>query len=105
MPTPVDEATVNSVGILSSRPYSRDALISELSTEEENFQIAFDYGEAGGYLGKFTSEQHDGLEAIWTPHYWTFNSEKVLSYLKRTTEAEFSVIGTITEYVKSKEYP
>jgi hypothetical protein len=58
-----------------------------------------DYGESGGYFGKFISQEY-GVETIWTPHYWTSNNEKVLEFLKKQNEQQFSEIGKIMNLVR-----
>lgn len=98
-PTTIDEATVNSINLLSFRPYSKDALISELSLNERDFQITLNYGESGGYLGRFTSETHN-IETVWSPHYWSHNTTRVLDYLKKCTEQQLNQIRILTENVK-----
>jgi hypothetical protein len=44
-PTIVEQATVFSLSQLSQRPYSRDALVSDLEIDQNQFEIMFDYGE------------------------------------------------------------
>src|SRR5437660_1737380 len=89
-PTPVDEVTVNALSLLSKRPYSREALISDLGAQDKDFEAAFDYGDVGKYLGKFTSEEH-GVETIWTPLYWAANVQKVLAFIKKQDDAQMSI--------------
>ena len=98
-PTVIDRATIKSVNILSSRPYAKDALVSELSSAEDDFQLMLDYGESGGYFGKFISEEY-GVETIWTPHYWTSNSESVIEFLKRQNEQQFREIAMIMNLLR-----
>lgn len=100
-PTTVERASVESLALLSRRPFGREALTSELEVKEPQFETVLDYGEQAGYLGKFKSEE-SSKEAIWTPLYWAKNAEEVQAFLAKKTEKEFSKIGELAGQFKSQ---
>jgi len=95
-PTPVDEASVRSLAELSKRPYSKEALISDLGVKDKEFEAVYDYGDQARYLGKFVSEE-SGTEAIWTPLYWAGNMEAVIRFLQKQSEPKLGEIGTLVD--------
>lgn len=95
-PTVIEEASITSMAELSKRPYSKEALASELSIKENEFETMFDYGDQAGYLGKFTSEENES-ESIWTPLYWSSKSEDVIKFLKKQAEPQLEKIGALAE--------
>ena len=101
-PTVVDDTSVKALSILSSRPFEKQALLSELDVTETNLDAVLDYGEQAQYLGKFTSEEY-GSETIWTPHFWATNADKVRRFLEKQSEPTFARIARMTsEY---SQYP
>jgi hypothetical protein len=100
-PTPVDQATVNALNLLSKRPYSKEALVSELDVKDEEFQVALEYGEGGRYLGKFRTDD-EKLDAIWTPLYWMSNSQKVLAFLEKQNSGQYEKIGKLAATLKQQ---
>ena len=101
-PSIIDEATLTSLAELSKRPFSREALLSELAIKEKDFETAYEYGEQAGYFGKFVSENNE-TEAIWTPFYWANNIEHVLKFLKSQSEPKLDKIGELA--AKFKQHP
>lgn len=101
-PTIIDEATVNGLHELSKKPFEKNALISELDITGPKFQTLYDYGEQAQYFGKFESLE-TGKESIWTPLYWANNMDRVLSFLKKQPEGQFSKLGSLTK--KLIKYP
>jgi hypothetical protein len=101
-PTPVDEASLNALSSLSRRPYTREALLSELDVDEATFKTTVDYGEQARYLGTFMSQEYEA-ETIWTPLYWASNSEKVQEFLKRRKERDYESIADLAEELR--KYP
>ncbi|HEY9204996.1 MAG TPA: hypothetical protein VIO58_03655 [Candidatus Methanoperedens sp.] len=95
-PTPIDKATIYSLAELSRRPYSKEALLSELDVKGEDFEVTLDYGETANYLGKLKSEEHD-CETIWTPLYWATNYDNVASFIRKQNEERLGIIGSLTD--------
>jgi len=101
-PTAIDEGSVKAVSLLSKRPYSKDALSSEIGLNEKELTRALEYGEQARYLGRFNSEE-DGTEAIWSPLYWAYNAEKVQEFLQKQNQPNLRAIGALAEELK--RYP
>ncbi|KAG2476773.1 MAG: hypothetical protein NPMRTH1_1550023 [Nitrosopumilales archaeon] len=101
-PTEVEAGSLSALSELSVRPYSSDAIQSELNISNENFGTMLDYGEQARYFGRFTSMENQ-KETVWTPLYWAKNPEKVESFLAKQTEQNLQKIGELV--TKIKEYP
>lgn len=99
-PTNVEISTVESLSLLTNRPYTKEALQSEIGTPDEDFSTAMNYGFMTNCFGSFNSLETDE-EFIWTPYYWTRNSEKALKFLKRQSYEEFSTIEELSNYLSS----
>lgn len=94
-PTIIDEATVMGLSRLSKNPISKEALLSELSLNDEQFQTSFEYGQQARYFGSFTSSE-SGKEIVWTPLYWAGKVENVLRFLERQSEPKLETLGRLT---------
>ena len=101
-PNVLDRASVESLSMVATRPFSKDALTSEVGIEEAQFEMVLDYGEQAGYLGKFTSSEYS-IETIWTPLYWARNADDALKFLKKQSELNMVKVGTLTEAFR--KYP
>ncbi|MFA4956674.1 MAG: hypothetical protein WC556_06840 [Candidatus Methanoperedens sp.] len=101
-PTAIDKATIYSLAELSRRPYSKEALLSELNIKEEDFEATLDYGEMANYLGKLKSDEYE-LETIWTPLYWATNYDNVATFIKKQNEERLKVIGSLVD--NFRKYP
>src|SRR5665811_91353 len=101
-PTAIDKATIYSLAELSRRPYSKEALLSELDIKEEDFEATLDYGEMASYLGKLKSDEYE-LETIRTPLYWATNYDNVASFIKKQNEERLEVIGSLVD--NFRKYP
>ncbi len=101
-PTAIDEASITALSLLSKRPYTKDALTSEIGLKDTELTRALEYGEQARYLGRFASLE-DGAESIWTPLYWAYNAEKVQQFLQRQGEPSLLVIGQLAEELR--RYP
>jgi hypothetical protein len=77
--------------ILTKKPCTIDALISEIDVSLIDFKKALCYGEQTNYFGTFKSFETE-KEIIWTPLYWAGNMDRVLTFLKRQTYERFEVI-------------
>jgi len=97
-PSIIDLATVKSLKLLSKRPYSKEALLSELNAPVDKFQITLDYGQQANYLGTFTSIQQE-KEMVWTPLYWTGKTDDVLRYIEKQDEDALDKIGELTRNI------
>jgi len=95
-PTVIDRASVNSLSMLSKRPATKEALISDLDISEENLETTLEYGEQTSYLGTFKSETVEE-DVVWTPLYWAGKMDEVLKFLNRQSYENFEIIGNITE--------
>lgn len=95
-PTEIDRASVNSLSLLSKRPATKEALISELDINDEYLETTLEYGEQTSYLGTFKSETLE-KDVVWTPLYWAGKMDKVLKFLNRQTYENFEIIGDITK--------
>ena len=94
-PTTVDEATVEGLSMLSRKPVSKEALLSELGIDNAQFQIPFDCGMQARYFGSFRSSENQ-KEILWTPLYWAGKIETVLKFLEKQSEAQFETLGRLT---------
>lgn len=101
-PTLIDRASVQALARLSKRPYSREAIVSDLEIADEGFEHVLNYGEQARYLGKFTSQEH-GVETIWTPLYWATNADKVQTFLAKQSEDRLRSIAKLVD--DFREYP
>jgi len=101
-PTELEEGTLTALSELSLRPYSSEAIQSELNLNEDIFGTMLDYGTQARYFGRFTSMANQ-KETVWTPLYWAKNTESVEKYLSRQSEQSLQKIGELTS--KIKEYP
>lgn len=101
-PTPVDSATVESLRLLSRRPYEVGALTSQLGVEESDMENALQYGQQTAYLGTFKSEE-DGREIVYTPLYWAGKEEQVRRFLARQGDETLEKIGTISTTLSSSQ--
>jgi hypothetical protein len=99
--TEIEGATVVALEELSNKPVLKDSLISELDLEPETFQTVFDYGQQAAFLGSFVSEEQ-GQEVVWSPLYWTSNSNKVAKYLSKTSPSAFGTIGSLTTTIRGQ---
>ena len=95
-PTKIDRASVNSLSLLSKSPATKEALISELSINDECLETTLEYGEQTSYLGTFKSETIEE-DVVWTPLYWAGKMDQVLKFLNRQTYENFEIIGNITK--------
>lgn len=98
-PTAVDEASVASIHELSNRPFAKDALLSELSIDEKEFERTFDYGEQARYFGKFNSLEYN-TETIWTPLYWAGKTDSVLAFIQKQSDSQLQTIGDLAAQFK-----
>lgn len=97
--TKIEGATIAALEELSKKPVLKDSLISDLTLEKKQFEAVFEYGQQAAYLGSFVSEEL-GKEVVWSPLYWSSNSDRVLKYLSRTHPSEFEHIGTLTARIR-----
>ena len=95
-PTEIDRASVNSLSLLSKKPATKEALISELGINDESLETTLEYGEQTSYLGTFKSETLEE-DVVWTPLYWAGKMDEVLKFLNRQTYENFEIIGNITK--------
>ena len=95
-PTEIDRASVNSLSMLSKKPATKEALISELDINAKYLETTLEYGEQTSYLGTFKSETIEE-DVVWTPLYWAGKMDEVLKFLNRQTYENFEVIGNITK--------
>ena len=95
-PSEIDRASVNSLSLLSKKPATKEALISELEINDEYLETTLEYGEQTSYLGTFKSETLE-KDVIWTPLYWAGKMDKVLKFLNRQTYENFEIIGEMTK--------
>ena len=100
-PTTVEKASVESLALLAKRPFTKEALTSELGVKDSQFETVLDYGEQAGYMGRFNSDELS-KEAIWTPLYWSKNAEEVQSFLRKKSEEEFERIGDFVEQFRKQ---
>ena len=96
IPSQIDEMTINGLNKLSIKPYTTEALTSELELSEQEFKLGYEYGEQANYFGKFHSLE-TGEEVIWTPLYWAGKLDSVRRYLERQHQPEYDAIGTFTD--------
>lgn len=95
-PSVIDRASVNSLSLLSKKPATKEALISELDINKEHLETTLGYGEQTSYLGTFKSETLEE-DVVWTPLYWAGKMDDVLKFLNRQTYENFEIIGNITK--------
>jgi hypothetical protein len=93
-PTQVDTASVKALSLLATRPYERQALLSEIEVDDSFLASALEYGEQAQYLGKFASIE-TGSEIIWSPLYWANNADKVRRFLEKQNEPKFVSISKL----------
>ena len=98
----IDYTTVYGINSLSSRPYTKDALISELDIDEKTFLRSYDYGNQGNYLGTFRSTEYD-IDLIWSPLYWLSNSESTKKFLAKQSFDDFDRLKELSSIVT--QYP
>ncbi len=100
-PTPIDEASVRALSLLSKRPHSKQAFASEIALDPKELTRTLEYGEQARYLGHFNSQ--DGEEVIWTPLYWAYNTESVQQFLQKQSDSGMQAIGHLAEELS--KYP
>lgn len=101
-PNEVEEGSLNALSALSNRPHTLDSIQSELSLQDNSFETMLDYGQQAKYFGIFTSKENQ-KQIVWTPLYWSKNSEKVENYLSKQSETNLQKIGELS--MKFKQYP
>lgn len=99
-PTQIERASVYSLSLLSERPSTKEALISEMEIDDECLKTMLEYGEQTSYLGTFESEILEE-DIVWTPFYWPGKMDGVIKFLNRQTSQNFDTIGNVTrEFLK-----
>jgi len=93
-PTDIDVATVKSLSILTKKPATKEALMSETGVYGDQFENTLNYGVQTNYFDTFKSFEIEE-EVVWTPLYWAGKVDRVLKFLKRQSYERFEKIETI----------
>lgn len=95
-PTDIDRATIETMSLLTKKPYNKEALASDLDIKDSTLETALNYGTETNYFGTFKSLE-TGQDIVWSPLYWAGKTDRVKKFLKRQTYAQFEEIELIID--------
>lgn len=98
-PTLVEQGTLFALSELSKRPYSKDAMESEIEIDQQDFDTMMDFGKQAHYFGEYTSLENN-QQILWTPLYWSKNQEKVESFLSKQSESSLQDLLKLSQTIK-----
>ena len=98
-PTMVEQGTLFALAELSKRPYSKDAMESEVELDIQDFDTMMDYGKQAHYFGEYTSKENN-KQILWTPMYWSKNQEKVELFLSKQSETSLENLLELSQKIK-----
>ena len=99
-PTDIDRATIESMSLLTKKPCTKEALVSNLGITDSTLDTALSYGTQTNYFGIFKSIE-TGQDIVWSPLYWAGKTDRVINFLKRQTYDRFEKIELIINQLLS----
>lgn len=91
----LEDSVLSTLHVCAKMPSTAEALRSNLSIDEKEYQKIIDLGTAAKYLEPI--KLSDGKDALWSPIYYYNKYDNIKKFMQRQTVSSLTPIGEVIE--------